>query len=312
MTNDTWSPLLVIRPDAGSARLEDSQSNLAESVSPHSLAAQILSHSPALGTRVTSPDETLNHPQSDWVSHGWQPSLEYFDWSEKEGAAVGGADSLRPSDYTKNLRGSTVWDWSTSDVAASPAKTVGQVLMGRRTRRVFDASPLEQEIFASVLRGFAEVLDTESSTDGFLTGLDFASIVFAVDGLDAGVWDLDLVGRRAALRQGGNFRVPMSDLMCGMQAPMTAAATVVLTVDFDERQRRFPYERALRELYLEVGRIAQWLILVCESHGLGCLITPATNDKILSDVLGIPTTEAPIYTITFGRRKTTQQAPASK
>lgn len=127
-------------------------------------------------------------------------------------------------------------------------------------------------------------------------------IVYAVAGITPGVWNLDLDAGLALLDRAGDLREAMSDLMCGMQAPMTANVTVVFVADLRERQQRFPYERALRELYVEAGRVAQWLILACESRDAGCLITPATNDRALSDLLGLPPHEVPVYTVTFGRR----------
>ena len=83
---------------------------------------------------------------------------------------------------------------------------------------------------------------------------------------------------------------------------MTAAGTLVFVVDFDRRVEQFPYERALRELYIEVAQLAQWVILCAESLGLGSLITPATNDTELSHLLRLDGSTSPIYTLTFGRR----------
>ncbi|MBM0236170.1 nitroreductase family protein [Micromonospora sp. ATA32] len=296
-----WSPMLVIRPEAGSARLEDSELRVAETVSAATLAEQIASGSAVIGSLVTSEPGQSNPVRADWVSKGWRPSLEYFDWSEGDWSEVDGEELAEELVTETTTPG---WRWGKL-VGITPAseRTVGEVLIHRRTVRSYDPKGLDQAAFARILHDFVVLLGGTTDSGGFRAGLKSAAIVYGIDGLTPGVWNLDLRNEVAALARPAELRQAMSDLMCGMQAAKTASATLVLIADFPVRQRRFPYERALRELYIEVGRIAQWLILASEAHGAGCLITPATNDKVLCDMLGLPPREAPIYTITLGPRK---------
>ena len=306
---DGWSPMIVIRPDTdtpGTARLEDSSLGIEESVSRETLARQIATGSAIIGSR-TMGESALDSTRLDWVSKGWRPSLEYFDWSEggagapARPSAAGHRATRSPAPPAATAAPTWQWDELAGAIPAAE-RTVGEILVNRKTIREYDAKPFGQADFARILHDFAELLAGTGGPDGFLSGIRFAAIVYAVDGLTPGVWHLDLDVGRAELTQVGQLRQTMSDLMCGMQAPMTASATVVLIVDLPERQQRYPYERALRELYLEVGRIAQWLILACEFRGAGCLITPATNDLVLSELLGLPAHEVPVYTVTFGLR----------
>ncbi|MFF1409419.1 nitroreductase family protein [Streptomyces sp. NPDC058289] len=304
-----WSPMLVIRPESGSARLEDSESRLTETVNPAALAEQMIGGSAAIGSMAPSEPHLSDPVRADWVAGGWRPSLEYFDWSE-EGrvGAIREEPVEEPAEEAveEPLANTTAADWRWGELAGrAPAseRTVGEVLVHRRTARSYDPKGLDQLAFAGILHDFAALLDGTVDTGGFRLGLRFTAIVYGVDGLTPGVWSLGLKNEVATLVRPAELRRVMSDLMCGMQAAETAGATVVLVADFQERQQRFPYERALRELYVEVGRIAQWLILASEARGAGCLITPATNDKVLCDVLGLPPGQAPVYTITFGPRK---------
>lgn len=293
--------MLVIRPEDGSARLEDSESRVAERVSPAALAEQIAARSAVVGSLALGELHHSDAVRADWVAGGWRPSLEYFDWSEETRAADVGEGPVE-----KLVARTMAADWRWGDPAGrapSSGRTVGEVLIHRRTARSYDPAGLGQTAFAGILHDFAALLDGTTDAGGFRVGLRFAALVYGVEGLVPGVWNLDLTNEVAELVRPAELRRTMSDLMCGMQAAKTASATVVLVADFPERQQRFPYERALRELYVEVGRIAQWLILACEARGAGCLITPATNDKVLCDVLGLPPREAPVYTVTLGPRK---------
>lgn len=321
MTTSVWSPLLVIRPDrSGDAFLDDASGHVCEVVPRTKLLGQILGSTAELGSRpqgsfdnwvkrdeVEEPGglRTGTAPTSvrkDWIAKGWRPSLEYFEWSEW---TVDGYESSVVDDpVIAPAETGTVWEWSGLDDGNPARQAVAEeVLLGRRTRRVFDSVPLEREVLAGVLKDFSRFLSTEDASEGFLAAIETFAIFYAVEGLTPGVWSLTIGEELAALRSPGDFRTDMSDLMCGMQAAMTAPVTIVLVADFPRRQRRFPYERALRELYVEVGRIAQWFILACEMRGLGCLITPATNDQVLTELLLLTGDRAPIYTITFGRRR---------
>ncbi|MFE9561669.1 nitroreductase family protein [Streptomyces sp. NPDC006487] len=300
-----WSPMLVIRPESGSARLEDSQSRLTETVNPAALAEQIIGGSAAVGSMAPGEPHLSDPVRADWVAGGWRPSLEYFDWSEE--GRVGAVREEPVGELVEEpVADTTAADWRWGEPAGRApvsGRTVGEVLVHRRTARSYDPKGLGQSAFAGILHDFAALLDDSVDTGGFRVGLRFTAVVYGVDGLTPGVWSLCLKNKVATLVRAAELRRVMSDLMCGMQAAETAGATVVLVADFQERQQRFPYERALRELYVEVGRIAQWLILASEARGAGCLITPATNDKVLCDVLGLPPGQAPVYTITFGPRK---------
>jgi nitroreductase len=293
--------MLVIRPDDGAARLEDSGLRIAEAVSPKVLAEQIASGSPVIGGLTLNETAESDPVRADWLAKGWRPSLEYFDWSEEDWAGGSGGD-LAPEPAAKAV--GSGWNWGElAERAPASQRTVGDVLVRRRTARSYDPSGLDQTSFAGILHDFFALMDATRGSSGFRAGLKFAAIVYGVNGLTSGVWNLHPATESATLAKPGQLRQALCDLMCGMQAAQTAAATVVLVADFPQRQHRFPYDRALRELYIEVGRIAQWLIVACEARGAGCLITPATNDKVFCEVLGLPPHQAPVYTITFGPRK---------
>ncbi|MFI8802622.1 nitroreductase family protein [Micromonospora sp. CMU55-4] len=301
----TWSPLLVIRPDRDAAVLEDSQSAQSVRFDAAELARKLVSDAPEVGARELSPSDDLDSISTDWVTNGWRPSLDYFNWSEQI------SESRREARYpargsqaqpTRPATSTPQWNWAEEGTTAGTGGvSVGELLVRRRTARQFEPEPLSRQTVAAIFRCFSALM-APFEPSGSLAGVRMAAVVYAINGVDSGIWALDLAGERADQLTSGSFRQEMADLMCGMQAPMTASATIVLIVDFPRRQEMFPYERALRELYVEVGRVAQKFIIAAESYDCGALITPATNDNVLAELLGLSDDEAPVYTITFGRK----------
>jgi hypothetical protein len=319
--NKTWSSLLVIRPDAEGAMLEDSSTARSERVPAIDIVRQLLSDSDTLAGGELASTHDLDPTLTDWVANGWRPSLEYFNWSEVPPAPSSEAraevSSTAPAPATSGGGDVPGGRWSWEDSGSAPAEesegsTVGQILIRRRTTRHFKVRALSAAELSRLLRNFTTLANQPTEPAGAWSGLRMRAVVYSVEGLNPGVWDLDLEGEAATQVSSGDgeLREVLANLMCGMQAPITASATIVLVVNFPERQKLFPYERGLRELYVEVGRIAQKFILAAEAQGIGTLITPATNDHILSDVLGLVDSEAPVYTITFGPKATAVGAGA--
>lgn len=279
-----------------------------------------------------SSSESNDSVLDDWIKRGWRRSLEYYLWSER----VLFADW---DDHTNAQRNAVMADVAQQRPVPrrrEPARDgrrvelpapglpderdVGDTLLNRRTIRSFAQAELTAQTLSAILwfglestresrrRGGAEppaVLET------FGVGFDFAVITYSVSGIEEAVWDLDLLGNVLIRRRAMPLRRRMVDLMCGMPAALSANATVVLLADFDQWRYRYRHERALRNLYIEAGRIGQALIFAAEAFGCGCLITPATHDRELAALLGVDSPRfAPVYTITFGQKKPGRDSPS--
>jgi len=288
---------LVIRPGDEEAIVEDIDTGARYAIDSSALAAQIL------GRSVTAPDQpgtgsdwVASPAAAAWVDAGWRRSLEYLVWSEQEIS-------------TRELPTRVVADPGQSRqhgaVEMSPlGRSLGDVLLERRTHRVYDPAPVPADVLRRVLQAtVAGACSDANVIHGSLTGIQLMVVAYAVDGLASGVWALDSAGGTLVPVVEGDHRVAMSEIMCGMSAALTAAATVVVCADLAERQRAYPYERALRELYIEVGQIGQWFILAAEREDLGCLITPATNDRDLASLLSLSSDTSPLYTMSLGRKR---------
>jgi nitroreductase len=276
--------------------------------------------------RPPSEQSTPDKAMDDWVRNGWQRSLEYFLWSER-------AEFADWHDTDDSVRNAVIVRTQRQESSAPPERRavpsdqavsmtpqpmsrvpVGELLLGRRTHRYFDPTPMPLSELASVLSvGLHSVRSARARArhvggeEGILethgVAFDFHIMSYGIEGLESGVWALDLDQLALGRVADGDIRQRMSEIMCGMPAPLTAAATIVFVADFRQLQHRYRHERALRSLYVEAGQIAQLLILAAESIGYGCLITPATNDRQLAQLLRLPGERyAPAYTVTIGRK----------
>lgn len=276
---------------------------------------------------VNGEGEALPVAAEEWIARGWQRSLEYFLWSERPNFAdwSDADDSVRNDIMARVERdagsaperlpmpqGGTVVPLPPVE---PPTRPVGELLMERRTVRHFDKShPMSLGELSTVLQiGLYSVRDARSralrlsgpagtlETHG--VGFEYFLIVYKVGDVAPGVWRLDLERNCLVQVGSGDHREEFVEIMCGMPAARTASATVVMVADFRQLQYRLRHDRALRSLYIEVGQIAQLMIIAGEDSGLGSLITPATNDRRLAECLGLPSERfAPVCTVTLGRK----------
>jgi len=59
----------------------------------------------------------------------------------------------------------------------------------------------------------------------------------------------------------GLFREQAIKLLCGMSASFSASFLTILSIDIEKALKNYPYNRALREIYIDSGRIAQKLLI---------------------------------------------------
>lgn len=339
MRAETWSPTVTLSFADKQVMIDDPASMQRLAVDPAIFASFLAGGSSATDSRIRASLEArrvlggslldADPMAANWVAQGWASSLRYFLWSEgvryvdwddqdDSGRNRAMAELVRAEPAPRRF----LPDPDVPFVAlpnpglAPPERMLGETLLGRRTTRVFANAPLSCESLSSVLwsgfetvRASRERATNEASglLETFGVGIDVMLIAYSVDGVEPGAWDLDVLGHRLHLRHAADLRESMVDIMCGMSAARSAAATLIFVADFDQWRFRYRHERALRDLYIEVGRIAQNVIVAAEIFDLGCLITPATNDAVLSTLLGVDgLRRAPLYTVTLGVK---QSAP---
>jgi SagB-type dehydrogenase family enzyme len=231
----------------------------------------------------------------DWCVKGWRRSLEYFIWSEFVGPSNGSrafeTKSCEATAEQPPLQG----HWNSAPL--------DEVLIGRRTKRKFTGAPVPRHVIDELL----------AADTGWQLGAGFHMYIVSYDvaETDLGAFKYDPeVGLQPLAAMEYEYREAMRGILCGMPAPRSAAATLVLTADLASWMRKRPYERALRELYVESGRVSQRLTVVAEALGLASMVTPATHDDELAALLSLDhTIEIPVTTLTVGRRRGSRTMP---
>ena len=166
-------------------------------------------------------------------------------------------------------------------------------LLERKTHRKFQDFPLALDIFAALL---AEL------TDELFAGIwRYYLILFNVEGVYPGIYRYHPHAQGLSLIKEGLFREEAVKLLCGMSASLTASFLVVLSIDIQEAMQSFPYSRALREIYIDSGRLAQKLLLKGMQYHVGGLPSPAMRDTPMCTFLNLDLNQCiPLYTLTMG------------
>jgi hypothetical protein len=217
----------------------------------------------------------------NWQDKGWGKSLAY-QMSSK-------AKLPQKNKLTEANKKSVVL------TAENKVYSIPESLLKRRTKRIFETTSLENKIFNNGLNEFF------AANPRILDGMIIHFIIFNVDNIEPGVYQLDKESVSLNLVQLGQFAVQMSDYTQGMRTHKSAAFSVIITAKFDELQKIMPYSRGLRNAYVESGRLAQRLIISYMQYGVYSLVTPALCDRLVLNLLKLPEPAfSPLYSLTLG------------
>lgn len=190
-------------------------------------------------------------------------------------------------------------------------RTLGEALVSRRSVRSYLPRSTPAGALGHLLRAGLATVAENQGRDGaedprellrsFGTAFDFYVLAYDVDGLEPGAWLVDFTAEELIEVRPGNHRQAMRDVFYGSPWTLTAGFTLVMVADFEQYQFRYRHERALRNLYIESGHLAQRLLLLGDTHGLGTLVTPAVRDGLIEELLGLDARrQATMYTLTMG------------
>ncbi len=199
-----------------------------------------------------------------------------------------------------------------------PAGVVS-LLKQRVTARSFLPEPIAKPVLAGILHyGFAELrtrlgavgADSPLSyLDSYGSAWDPYLAIFSVDDVEPGIYRYDITDHALTQVRSGDHRDELVSCLQGMNAPRLASFVLILVADFPRFQWRYRHEHALRRLYIETGIMAQELIVIAMSHGLGTLVTPAQRDSETLTLLDLPADRyCPVYTLTCGPTRHDREA----
>jgi SagB-type dehydrogenase family enzyme len=271
------------------------------------------------------PSEEVLEGYDLWIKHDWVMSLGCYLWSMRNEFVDHGRDydTLRVQALNQLLAREPLplpRPVTTDEATQLPAPaelpsgpSVGDVLARRRTATRFRQMPLPGEVFSGLLHhGFRHsrrfhVPDVAGDVRNILQGCGFAVdpyvAAYNVEGLQPGIYRYSVFDDRLALLSPGCFRSQISHALIGHHEAKTASFTVLLVAEFERFQWRYRHERAIRNLFVDVGRMAQFFILVATAYDLACHLTPACRDASMSKLLNLdPNRQQVLHTVTVGRR----------
>ncbi|MFX3673884.1 MAG: SagB/ThcOx family dehydrogenase [Paenisporosarcina sp.] len=273
-------------------------------------------------THINSIDEKTLLGVNHWINRGWTPSLDYY-LSSRE------INYLDKGDYTGELRRKISKELGDKPTRYLPGKILKTIkletphhsisdeeflngIWNRRSARRFNMNEvvtLEQLAFIlnessrkiKKTRILEEKLKNPLLSYG--SAFEFYITVFSVQGLQPGIYKYDLLNEELLLLEDVQLNEVLSAMMSNQGFTKTACFSVFLIADFEQYQWRYRHERALRNLYIETGRVMQNIIMSALELNVHGIITPALEDRKLRKLLGIDTHKLlPITSLTMGRK----------
>lgn len=193
-----------------------------------------------------------------------------------------------------------------------PAASLADVIEGRRSERAFAGQPLTLHELSALLHaaygvtrrpeGAAGERFRSAPSGGALYPLDLYPFVESVAGLGGGAYHYDPL--RHALAPLPWMGAPPS-LAAAMIAPgLLDGCAVTFVVAGMFWRTRFKYGlRGYRFALIEVGHLAQNLLLACAALGLAALPVGGFYDARLDELLGLDgLNESTLYAVCVGRR----------
>lgn len=222
-----------------------------------------------------------------WWERKWEASLDYYLSSSPERSK-----KLQQTDDLSFQTDQTI-DFAFGEKTENSSLSPIQALLNRKTYRKFHETPMSLHLLSTLLGELKEEI--------FKNIWKYLIVIFNVEGIPPGIYRYCSCKHGLYLIKQGLFRDEVVKLLCGMAASYTASFLMILAIDLEKAMEKFPYNRALREIYIDSGRLAQKIILKGMQHSIGGLPSPAMRDSLMCSFLNIdPMKCIPIYSVTMG------------
>lgn len=194
---------------------------------------------------------------------------------------VPGALSTTAETFVGRLESSTSGDVILPEAQGWPSMSVEQSIRERRSPLVFRAGAIALDQLAVVLE-----LAQQPRAYARTTGVDLYIMVYAVEGLEQGLYRYLPLRRRLALVRRGDLRRPMVRICLGQKNAGSAAVACLMVGRLTEATVRGRHRR-YRDLLIESGEIGQRIYLAAESLALAARNLAAFRDDALNALLGL-------------------------
>ena len=253
-----------------------------------------------------------------WQERGWSSGIDWYLWSRRHTFTDDGANPnlARRSTMVEYLKVAPcptppqAQQRTRSLTSLSSSSPLGATLMARRSQGEFVARSITLEQLSHVLTvGTSRMRAARSSISSDPLNLlsshgcafDVHVLVYDVTGLRAGRYFFEPERQLLETRRLGRFCERANDIFGGQPDQQFASALVLLAASFERYHWRYRHERALRNLYVDAGRVMNRLALSATSLGLQTGLTPLLRDSDARALLGLADEDAAVvHSLTLG------------
>jgi len=263
----------------------------------------------------------------EWRRFNWGESLEYYQWSRRSEFYDSKVDSEERltsqkeliQKYIKNVGEIPLPRQLSNDnhaisldkySGAIPICTFGDALVERSCSKHSSKSTLKLDEMSSILfHSFSDIRKHRIPKEGkglmsdvlksFGRSFEFYLVVYDPELIASGIYFFDPVSHSIKMGKAGEYRSEMVDILIGHSAPKTASCSLIMVQEFEISQWQYKHERALRNLYFEVGRIMQRILVAASYYRKNTHITPACKDSEATKLLDLSESQQVFYTITL-------------
>jgi|GEM_PF-994071 len=285
-------------------------------------ASRIRGRLDAIGITRASADRNTIEGIAHWRKRHWTYSLPYYLWSRRIAVADAGQNAAKEQrriigqymsgnePEPQHRVAAPANRLSLPEPTALPDEPLAHVFLRRHASFTLPERSMASATLSGILWYGLQSVRTARRADpaadpglylrSFGSALDFYVVAYAIDGLEPGVYLYDVADHVLQPVHHQELRRPMQIALNGQQPPMTAACTLIMCAEFQRYQWRYRHERALRQLYVDTARIAQYAILVATSYRKYVHMSPAVNDAvILSMIRRNPAEDQVLYTLSI-------------
>jgi len=179
-------------------------------------------------------------------------------------------------------------------------------ISNRRSVREYAEGPLTLQEVSQLLWAAQGITSPEGGRTAPSAGgtypLELYTVVGDVRDMTPGVYRYVPDGHQVVRVMSGDVREALAGAALDQSWVKEGAAVFVFAAIYERTTGRYG-ERGIRYVHLEVGHAAENLCLQATALGLGSVTVGAFDDGRVSEVLGLPEDEVPLYVIPVGRRQ---------
>ncbi len=194
-------------------------------------------------------------------------------------------------------------------------KTYQEILLSRRSLKPWKSSEVPIEYFSNILgysnqenlsfrKKVKEEMYINPSTilnNSSFSALETYVFAFNIQGILQGLYHYDPLNHELQLVRREIERTYLSTMCIGQKQIEGASFVICISAIWKKYQMRYQHPRAYRNLFVNIGELAQKYLIMGAAYDYTAFMTPALVDEYVADLLGVNLyKESPLYVVGIG------------